>query len=99
MEIREIMKIIKVETIEIDNIEFLTVKSFCKLSNQTPQNLSRLCNKGNRYREKLKHIRIDTKILIPFQELFDYNFVDRSGRCYGFNHQGEKIKKSFPIGF
>lgn len=96
MNVREIMKLINVEIIEVNNTEYLTIKSFCKLSDQTPQNLSRLCNKGNRYGEKLKHIRIDTKILIPLQELFDYNFVDRKGRCYGFNEEGEKVKKSFP---
>lgn len=99
MKIREMMKLLKIDTIHINNIEYLTIKNFCRISNQSPQNISKLCRVGNRYGEKLKFTKIDTKTLIPFSELFDYNFVDRRGRCYSMNENGEIVKKAFPLGF
>lgn len=94
--LKEKMEILAIKTININGIEHLTVKNFSKLSDMTSQNINKLVKVGNKFGEKMKSFRIDSKTLIPITELFNYNFVNRKGRCYSFDNEGNRIEKPFP---
>ena len=62
------------KTVQIENVEVLTVAQFATLAHRSITTVHRMLYQGNQYR-KLQSIHVIGKTLIPFSEFLNYPFT------------------------
>jgi len=62
------------KTVQIENVEVLTVAQFATLAHRSITTVHRLLYQGNQYR-KLQAIHVMGKTLIPFSEFINFPFT------------------------
>ena len=68
------MKIKGEHSININGVEYFTVKQLARLTNKEEANIRRLIGEGNRVR-KMESKKLCGKPFIPVEELFEFPFV------------------------
>jgi len=73
------------KTLQIENVEVLTVAQFATLAHRSVTTIRRMIYQGNQYR-KLQTIHVMSKTLVPFSEFLNYPFTTQGRDQKGAFH-------------
>lgn len=91
---------VKIEPIKIEGIKYISVKEMAIITNKSDQTIYTLISKGNSVR-KMNHIKIGTKVLIPYTEVIEFPFTwagrytSDSNNIYHYTYDGEIVEETF----
>ena len=86
---------ITVQTIKLENKEYLTVNQMAAITNKSTQTIYALIKKGNSVR-RMKSLQVAGRLLIPVEELTKFPFtscgINSASHVYYYDKHGKVIE-------